>query len=343
MQWPLVLVMDSWPLLKDAARILVLIDSKAFDDLLTKQNRLAMAILRHRDSKELTFVRSPFETRHEELKTVTEYTLLEKSGTPLIQIGQTESVFYALEEIREIARKTYGRLQVTEDELDRIRTVHVQDVLNRSNEPNIYITDDRVLLSRHTGVMSLEGASMFLDLLFKSKGKYYASSGYTLDKRYWYLLSMRLKLPHYNEGDRWIDALAFRFCHCLMALDEIGIAFFSGSGVDTILYHFSRVISESQEMQALYGTKPLSVSDFFRIISDNVSIVHLSDAKGSTAGLKETEHLPLGSGEVDFKALLRAMRDSNFTGPIVLETQEEDVNNALNAVRARKYVDKLKF
>jgi len=233
--------MDSRPLLKDAARILVLIDSKAFDDLLTKQNRLAMAILRHRDSKELTFVRSPFETRHEELKTVTEYTLLEKSGTPLVRIGQTESVFYALEEIREIARKTYGRLRVTEDELDRIRTVHVQDVLNRSNEPNIYITDDRVL-SRHTGVMSLEGASMFLDLLFKSKGKYYASSGYTLDKRYWYLLSMRLKLPHYNEGDRWIDALAFRFCHCLMALDEIGIAFFSGSGVDTILYHFSYLI-----------------------------------------------------------------------------------------------------
>ena len=108
-------------------------------------------------------------------------------------------------------------------------------------------------------------------------------------------------------------------------------------------HNFSRVISESQEMQALYGTKPLSVSDFFRIISDNVSIVHLSDAKGSTAGLKETEHLPLGNGEVDFKALLRVMRESKFTGPVVLETQEEDVNNALNAVRARKYVDELKF
>jgi hypothetical protein len=234
--------MDSRPLLKDAARIWVLIDSKTFDDLLTKQNRLAMAILRHRDSKELTFVRSPFETRHEELKAVMEFKLLEKSGTPLVQIGQTESVFYGLKELRKIARKAYGRLQITEDELDRIRTVHVQDTLNRSNEPNIYITNDRVLLSQCSGVMSLEGASMFLDLLFKSKGKYCASSGYTLDKRCWYLLSMRLKLPHYNAGDQWIDALAFRFCHCLMALDEIGIGFFRGSGRDTILYHLSYLI-----------------------------------------------------------------------------------------------------
>jgi len=108
-------------------------------------------------------------------------------------------------------------------------------------------------------------------------------------------------------------------------------------------HNFSRVISESQEMQTLYGTEPLSVSDFFRIISDNVSIVHLSDAKGSTAGLKETEHLPLGNGEIGFEALLGAMCESKFAGPIVLETQEEDVNNALNAVQARKYVDELKF
>jgi len=100
-------------------------------------------------------------------------------------------------------------------------------------------------------------------------------------------------------------------------------------------------ISERREMALVSPSSVLGL--FLRIISDNVSIVHLSDAIGSTAGLKETEHLPLGSGEVDFKALLRAMRDSKFTGPIVLETQEEDVNNALNAVRARKYVDELKF
>jgi len=269
--------MDSRPLFKDVARIRVLIDSRTFDDLLTKQNRLAMAILRYRNSDELTFVRSPFETRHEELKAVMEYKLLEKSGRPIVQIGQTESVLYALEEIREIARKTYGRLQVTEDELDRIRTVHVQDALNRSNEPNIYITNDRVLLSRHTGVMSLEGASMFLDLLFKSKGKYCASSRYTLNKRYWYLLSMRLKLPHYNVGDQWIDALAFRFCHCLMALDEIGIAFFSGSEVDTILYHFGYLI---MLMTGIFDNLALKTNTYLKDPFSNPERVCLSKPSG---------------------------------------------------------------
>jgi len=106
-------------------------------------------------------------------------------------------------------------------------------------------------------------------------------------------------------------------------------------------HNFSKVISESQEMRALYDAQPLSVSDFFRTISDNVGIIHLSDAKGSIAGLREAEHLPLGDGEVDFKALLGTVFESKFEGPIVLETQEEDMNNALNAVRARRYLDEL--
>jgi len=106
-------------------------------------------------------------------------------------------------------------------------------------------------------------------------------------------------------------------------------------------HNFSKVISESQEMRTLYNAQPLSVSDFFRIISDNVSIIHLSDAKGNVAGLREAEHLPLGDGEVDFKALLEAMHESKFGGPVVLETQEEDMNSALNAAQARRYLEEL--
>jgi hypothetical protein len=249
-----------------------------FDDLLMKRNRLAMAILRHRDSDDLTFVRSPFETQYEELKAVVEYRLLEKAGTPLVQIGRTESVFYGLKEIREIAQRIYGRLQIAEDELDRIRTIYVQATLNDSGEPNIYITNDRVLLkTRRTNIMSLEGASMFLDLLFKSKEKYYASSGYTLNKGRWYRLSMRLKLSHYNAGDRWIDALAFRFCHCLMALDEIGIAFFSGSGVDTILYHFGYLI---MLMTGIFDNLALKTNTYLEIPFSDLRKVSLSKKSG---------------------------------------------------------------
>jgi len=106
-------------------------------------------------------------------------------------------------------------------------------------------------------------------------------------------------------------------------------------------HNFSKVISESQEMRTLYGTETISVSDFFRTVSNNVRIVHISDAKGGVAGLRDAEHLPLGYGEIDFKTLVQAILRSKFNGPAVLETQEEDVNNALNAVRARRYLDKL--
>src|SRR5450759_2745183 len=57
---------------------------------------------------------------------------------------------------------------------------------------------------------------------------------------------MRLKLPHYNVGDPMIDALSLRFQYILMALDEIGIQFYSGTGNDTMdntLYHFNYLIS----------------------------------------------------------------------------------------------------
>jgi len=106
-------------------------------------------------------------------------------------------------------------------------------------------------------------------------------------------------------------------------------------------YNFSKVISESQQMQAIYNAQTLSVSDFFRIVSDNVSIIHLSDAKGNVAGLRQAEHLPLGNGDVDIKTLLGAVLESKFGGPIVLETQEEDMENASNAVQARRYLDEL--
>ena len=94
-------------------------------------------------------------------------------------------------------------------------------------------------------------------------------------------------------------------------------------------------------MQALYGVTELSVKDFFKIISNKVDIIHLSDAKGSIAGPKGIEHLPLGEGEIDFKKLLEEIRRVGFNGPIVLETNETDMNNAVNMVAGRKYLSEM--
>lgn len=90
-------------------------------------------------------------------------------------------------------------------------------------------------------------------------------------------------------------------------------------------YNFCKQVHESQEMQTLYSIKRLSVVDFFKIISKNVDIIHISDAKGSIAGLKESEHLPLKKGEIDFKALLEVIVKHKFTGPIVLETRPQSM------------------
>jgi len=70
-----------------------------------------------------------------------------------------------------------------------------------------------------------------------------------------------------------------------------------------------------------------------------VDIIHISDAKGHIAGLKETEHLPLGIGEIDFRGLFEEILRSKFHRPIVLETQETEINNAVNMAAGRKYLE----
>ena len=102
--------------------------------------------------------------------------------------------------------------------------------------------------------------------------------------------------------------------------------------------NFCNAINKSQKMQKLYDISELSIENFFRIISDKVDIVHLSDAKGSIASLKN-DNLPLGAGEIDFEKLLREVVKAKFDGPIVLETQETDANNAVNMVAGREYLN----
>jgi len=254
--------MDSRPLLKDATRIKVFVDSKAFDDLLANRNRVASAILGHYDSEYLSFVRSPLETKHDELKAIVEYRFLESAEIKSIEIKRTDSTEgsyfpYRLDDIKAIAKEIYGRDHISETELESIKAVFIQAVFNRFGKSNIYITDDKILLKNRLwfeshfpggplNIMSADEASIFLDLFFKKNGNYYAASRYHLNRGLWYWLSMRLKLPHFNVGDPMMDALAFRFCYALMALDEIGIQFYLGTDNDTMdntLYHFNYLIS----------------------------------------------------------------------------------------------------
>lgn len=256
--------MDSRPLLKDVKKIGVYLDSKTFNDLLDHSDRLAFAIPKHYDSDYLVFVRSPLETTHSELKNIVEYEIVldDDSQIRAIKIVRENSeeinaFGYRMEDIQSIAERIYSKNEIDEAKLDKIISVFIQAVFNRLEKSNMYITNDKTLLKNRVwfeshfpgyplNIMSIEEASIFLDLFFKKNGKYYTSSRYTLNKGYWYLLSTRLKIPHYNVGDLMIDALFYRLYYALMALDEMGIQYYLGVNNDTMdntLYHFNYLIS----------------------------------------------------------------------------------------------------
>jgi len=233
--------MDCRPILKDAKKIEIHLDSRTFEDMLEQGDRVAFAILRHCDSDCLEFVRSPLETGHDELRKVVEYQLLTDDNSNINGIrvdGEKTKIImgfgYRMDDIRLIAKEIFCKDEINKEELDTITTVFIQAVFNRTRGSNIYITDNKILLKKRLwfeshfpgvplNIMSIGEASILLDLFFKKEGNYYATCRYSLNKGYWYLLSMRLKVPRLNFGDAMINALATRLTYALMALDEIGI------------------------------------------------------------------------------------------------------------------------
>jgi len=94
--------------------------------------------------------------------------------------------------------------------------------------------------------MTIVEASEYLDLIYKYNERYYITGYYLLDKGLWYWHSMRLKIPHFNVGDSYINALATRVTYICMAIDEIGMQYYRGvnnNTMDNTLYHFNYIIS----------------------------------------------------------------------------------------------------
>ncbi len=255
--------MDSRPLLK-TNKIRVFVDSNTFHELAKQNNREAIAILRHNGSELLDFVRNPFESDLEELKSIAAYRFEmnaeQKGGVIELKRGEyaeRNAFWYKKEDILSTAKAVYGKEKITEDEFARVLAVFIQASFSKFEKSNIYITNDDLLLKKRLwfeshfpgcalNIMSVAEASLFLDLFFKKNGQYLASHGYILNKGYWYLLSLRLRLPRYNGGDEMSSALATRMSYALMALDEIGIQYYNGVNNDTMdntLYHFNYLIT----------------------------------------------------------------------------------------------------
>ncbi|MCL2643304.1 MAG: hypothetical protein FWD52_07325 [Candidatus Bathyarchaeota archaeon] len=261
--------MNSKDLLTKTRNIKILIDTKSFTPLITQGNRTAQAILEHNGSDFFEFIRTPFSftppleslQKVPELKYVTTddgwiNELLLKTNTYDARI----SFDYRLEDVLRTAQKIFEHTEITEQQLERLLIVLIQTTFSRHNNETVHIlvTNDHNLLKKRTcfevhlhedslNIMTVEDTSIFLDLFLKYQKKYRISAHYGLNKWHWYLLSARLKLPHYNNvGDPMIDALFQRVTFVLMSIDEIGFQFYMGTNKDTMAnmsYHFNYLIS----------------------------------------------------------------------------------------------------
>ncbi len=258
--------MDSRDLLTNTKKVEVLLDTATFNSLITQGDRVALAILAYNGSEKIEFLRTPSTTSSQILQRIPEfgYELTDDGWINGLSVQRTDttSTFYfgyRMEDILTIAERIFERAEVTEQQFERVLLVFIQATLSRDNAQiaNIFITSDNVLLKKRLwfeahfpggilNIMSVEEASCFLDIFLKENRRYLVSAHSVLNKGHWYLLSMRLKLPHYNVGDPIIGALSQRFTFILMALDEMGIQFYRGTNNDTMdntLYHFNYLIS----------------------------------------------------------------------------------------------------
>lgn len=268
--------MDSRPILNNIKKVGILIDSESFEEALNDNNHVSLALLSYFDHKCIICVRTPFLSKNDELRKIPEYKLINNTENPnapqsfsSVHFATRDAKYqysfdYRCQNIEYIAKKILKKTSISESELNLFYNVFVQATFSSSSlrgrlrkEVFIFITENEVILrnrlwfesnSPHVqlNIMTNDEASIFLDLFFKKNGMYLARGNYILNKGYWYWLSLRLKIPHFNVGEPIIAALAYRMQYALMALDEMGFQYFQGVDNDTLdntLYHFNYLIS----------------------------------------------------------------------------------------------------
>lgn len=261
----------------DTKQLGILLDTTTLNNLLDVHERQAIAILNlnHPEFRgfpkdrtySIQFVRTPQSTSYKELKSIPEYQLgYEGSRIKYIEIPYPEgkssahAFMFEMKDIERTAQKILKKSSLNEAELNQILPVFVYAELNRYNS-YIFVTNERILFKNRSwfrthvpgdplNIMTLEEAANFINLFLKKHSDYTIwisrNSAFWFSKWEWYWLSMRLKLPYFNVRKTMLNALADRFAHLLIALDKIGILYYSKISNTTMLdtlYHFNYFIS----------------------------------------------------------------------------------------------------
>jgi sugar phosphate isomerase/epimerase len=82
--------------------------------------------------------------------------------------------------------------------------------------------------------------------------------------------------------------------------------------------------------QLLTGTN--TSYDIIDKLIERVGHVHLHDNRGG-GGVKDDLHLPIGSGIIDFPAILGALVRGGYDGTMTLELEQEDLRSSLERVK----------
>lgn len=301
--------MDSRPLIKNKNKLGILIDSETFEYYLIQKNRVANAILNLNGYKNLRIIRTPMDTKIQKLNEIVEYklTYYNKQNTVNNQnkieiissnIEEIHLFKYQIENLRIIAERFNDQDTKSLDVFEKLVQIFVQATLNRSerfsdknNKSNIFISEDKFLLQNRywfeshfpqvpLNIVTVDESSHILDLFLKNNESYHAHQNIVLNKGYWYWLSMREKLPHYNVGHEMLNALAIRSEYILMAFDEIGKEYYSGvnnDSMDNTLYHFNYLITL---ITGILDNLALATDDLLKIqFSDKIHI-SLSNKSG---------------------------------------------------------------
>jgi len=323
--------MDSRPILKKRTKLGILIDSKSFDNLLSKGDDANVeTVLKYFRSDPFEFVRSPFDTTHDELEKVSAFVEKydDKGNLSAIETVRNKSPYilffrYQMQDIEEMGKFIHS-------EKEAIVLTYVQARLNSPDGMNIFITDNKTLLKKrlwleshvsgfpqgcHLNIVTIEGAKEIMDLFSKYQNKYYISGKYSCNEGQWYWLSFLSKVPNFHVGhvgDPFLYAFSNRFIYLLMCVDKMGFQYYLGVNNDTlnnILYHFNYFISL---MTGIFDSLAIITKEQYNLTFKGKHIPPAKISLNPRAG----------------KDFLKALRDSNRNPNL-----RKHINNYVNFIK----------
>ncbi len=258
----------------------IFIDSRSIAGMIASGNEKAASLLDYRRCDEFEFVRSPAMVKTKELQEIPQCIIKAVAGTssytPDSNLLTIEIVYNSdhranhtyyrnMDAILQCASMITGmpvenmNASHNSSVIEDIELLFIQRELNWPGGLPKYIlcTENQLLIDNrsrietkgrvnNTFISSVEETMQIMDLYSKSRGKYLIAPSSFGNEGFWYLISLRSKLPRLSMTDPYLSAISVRVRFMLKAIDEIGMQFFQGPNNDTLdnaIYHFNYLIS----------------------------------------------------------------------------------------------------